>query len=239
MNVSHFINSVWASAVAASLAILLLLLSYFILEPVVSRAQSDVFEVSQTIISELSFAASTSDVVMSPSINGLTGGYASGSTQARIRTNNSTGYELRIRFGTSTGVTNNIMWGDVNNGSIGNYAPTAPGTPDYNFSDPTSGTPSKFAFTVLASTSDDVTGSFEDNGSNTCGSEAGGSFTVGRCWMAPTTTAFQIIDSSAATPDSGATSTIQFKVAVPSSPNPALPNDIYVATVTLTAVTNP
>lgn len=239
MDVAYLIRSIWTSAIAASLTVLLIMLSYFILEPVVSRAQTDVFEVSQVIVSEISFAASTSDVTMAPNINGLTGGYASGSTQARVRTNNSTGYELRIRFGTTTGVTNNIMWGDVNNGSIGNYTPTAPGTPDYNFSDPTSGSASKFAFTVRASTSDDVTGSFEHNGSNACGSESGGSFTANHCWMAPTTTAFLIVDSSAATPDSGATSTIQFKVAVPNSPNPALPNDTYVATVTLTAITNP
>jgi len=238
MNISHLTRSIGASIVAASLALLMILLSYFIFEPVVSRAQTDVFEVSQLIVSEISFVASTTDVVMSPSINGLTGGFASGTTQARVRTNNSTGYTMDIRFGTTSGVVNDIMWGDVNNGSIGNYDPASPGTPDFNFSDPASGNESVFAFTVNASTSDDVTGAFEDDGS-TCGSEAGGNFTAGRCWMAPTTTNFTIINSSSATPDSGATSTIRFKVAVPNNANPVVPNDTYVATVTLTATTNP
>jgi len=239
MNITQLTKSIWTAAVAALLAVLLVLLSYFMFEPVISRAQSDVFEVSQTILSEISFSASTSDVVMSPSISGLTGGYATGTTQARVLTNNATGYNMDIRFGTTSGVTNNIMWGDVNNDSIGNYSSsTGPGTPDYNFQDPTTGSESLFAFTVAASSSDDVTAAFEDNGSSACGSESYGSFTTDRCWMAPTTTAFSIINSSTATPSSGATTTIRFKVAVPNSPNPALSNDTYVATVTLTATTN-
>lgn len=240
MNFSNITNSIWTSVVAASLAMLLVLLTYFTLEPVATSAQAaDVFEVSQSIVSELSFVASTTDVTMNPALNGLTGGFATGTTQVRIQTNNDAGYNMSIRFGTTTGSQNNVMWGDINNDSIGNYDPTAPGTPDFNFSDPSTGNESVFAFTVKASTSDDVTGAFEDNGTDTCGSEAGGSFTDYRCWMAPTSTAFQIVNTSAKTPvGSGASTTIMFKVAVPNTPNPSLSNDTYVATVTLTATAN-
>lgn len=239
MNSTHIINSTWSAFVAAVLAVLLILLSYFVLEPIVGRASTEVFTVTQEITAEISFSASTTDVTMSPSLSGVTGGYASGTAQALVLTNNATGYNMDIRFGTSTSHTVAKMLGATNGGYINDYslagAPTT--SPDFTFSIGGAGTPGEFAYTVTASDSGDVDANFLDNGTN-CG-QAGGSMTTNRCWMTPSSTDYRIIDRSTATPDSSSTSTIQFLVAVPNSPNPALPNDFYTATVTLTASVNP
>lgn len=238
MNVTTITRSVWTAALAGVLALLLLLLSYFILEPVVSRAQAtEIFTVQQSITAEISFVASTSVNNMAPSISGVSGGYSTGTAQAAVLTNNQTGYNLTIEFGSSTQV-NDAMQGDTNGGYISDYDLGATTTPNFTFTDPSAGGESVFAYTVNASDTTDIASGFLDNGTN-CG--AGSSYTANRCWMAPSTTnAYTIIDRSSATPTgSGSTSTVQFKVAVPSNPNPALPNDTYTATVTLTASVNP
>lgn len=239
MNVTTLSRSVFTSAIAGLLAVMLLLTSYFVLEPVVSRAQSanEVFTVQQTITAEISFVASTSVNNMAPNLSGVTGGYSTGTAQAAVITNNQTGFNMVINFGTST-QTNDAMRGDTNDGYISDYNLGATTTPNFLFSDPTAGSEAVFAYTVNASNTADIASDFRDNGTN-CG--AGSGYTANRCWMAPSTTAFAtIINRSTATPSgSGSTTTVQFKVAVPSNPNPALPNDTYTATVTLTATVNP
>lgn len=239
MNITQLSISIWTAALAGALAVLLVLTSYFILEPVVSRAQSanEIFTVQQTITTEISFVASTSVNNMAPALSGVTGGYATGTAQAAVLTNNQTGFNMTIDFGSTT-QTNDAMQGDTNGGYISNFDIGATTTPLYTFDDPLASQAAEFAYTVNASDTADIHSNFLSNGTN-CGIE-GGSYEANNCWMAPSTTnAYLIIDRDTATPSgSGSTTTVQFKVAVPSNPNPALPNDTYTATVTLTASVN-
>lgn len=215
--------------VAAAIVVSLLLATFIVLEPTVGRSQaSDIFTVSQQITGEISITASTSDVTMDANILGLTGGHATGSTQVVVTTNNATGYKLELSFASTT-----AMYRDGGSGEIENYSPAVVTVPDYDFDD--TEIFGQFAYTVSASTSLDVDQSFEDNGT-LC--NVSGSVTVDKCWLNPSTTAEQIVLTSAATPVSGSTSTVQFRVTVPNAPSPAIPTGTYTATATLTATTN-
>jgi hypothetical protein len=197
------------------------------LEPKVGLAIGDSFTVTQSITSEISFVATANDVTMSPSIAGLTGGTSSGSTTVRVRTNNDTGYNMTLAFSTSTAMTRN-----GGGGTISNYNPASAGTPDLTFAAETF---AQFGYTVVASTSADLDTSFKDDGA-ACAT--GSNNTANTCWMNPSTTAETIINRTTATGASGATTTIAFRVNVPSNPSPAVQEGTYVATATLTAVTN-
>jgi hypothetical protein len=87
MGYKGLIVSTVRNSFALTLIVAVFLLGLFLtFEPVVSRAVTDIFTVSQSITAEISFVASTTDVTMSPSIAGLTGGTAHGSTTIRVDT---------------------------------------------------------------------------------------------------------------------------------------------------------
>lgn len=219
-----------AAALALSLvASLILMAGFFTLEPTTSQAAVDTFLVTQTVTGEISFMASTSDVALSPALAGLTGGTANGRTQVRVKTNNSTGYNMTIVFSSSTAMNRN-----GGGGYISNYSNTTAAVPDYTFANETYG---QFAYAVQASSTTDVDQTFRSNGSNAC--NTGSSNTANTCWMRPSTTAETIINRTTSTPVSGATSSVQFRVHIPNSPSPAIPTGTYTATATLTALTNP
>lgn len=235
MNLNSISHSVWNALIASILVSLLVLASFFVLEPSVGRAQlspqSDVFEVTQEITAEISFETTADDVVMSPSIASLTGGTSYGATDVVVNTNNSTGYRMTIAFSSTT-----AMIRDGGNGVIANYAPTVDGTPDYAF---TTDTFAQFGYTVTASTTSELDQSFLDNATNACNEAAGADTSAtSTCWMDPDDAAEQIILTGSATPLSGSTSTIAFRVHVPSNPSPAVPTGFYTATATLTATVN-
>lgn len=230
MNLTYISRSAWSALVAALLVSLLVLASYFMLEPAVGRAQAtDTFEVTQQVTAEIAFIATTTDVVMSPSIAGLTGGTSNGSYSVRVNTNNSAGYNMTIAFSSST-----AMILDGGGGVINNYAPASTTNPDYTFANETF---AQFGYTVVASTSADLDVSFRDNGSNACGGAASGN-TVNTCWFDPDDAAEVIMNRNSETALSGSTSTIAFRVNVPSNPSPAVPTGFYTATATLTATVN-
>jgi hypothetical protein len=104
--------------------------------------------------------------------------------------------------------------------------------PTYNF---TASTAAQFGYTVESDNAGDTDQSFLDNGAS-C--NQGGGSDNSLCWMSPSTTAFTIVDRSSSAV-SGATSTISFRVVVPSGSNPAVTADTYTATATLTLVVNP
>ncbi len=221
-------HSTFGALVAATLASLLALASFFMLEPQVGLAQAtDTFEVTQEITAEIAFIATSTDVVMSPNIAGLTGGQSDGSYTVRVNTNNTAGYNMTIAFSSTTAMTK-----DGGGGYISNYNPTAVGVPDYGFG---AETYAQFGYTVAASSSSDLDPSFADNGS-ACNTGSGD--TANTCWLDPDDAAETIISRSTATPLSGATTTIGFRVLVPSNPSPAVSTGFYTATATLTATTN-
>ena len=228
MFITNFIHSGRGAALAAVITLALLLGSFVVFEPIVGRAAEEIFTIQQTITAEISFYASTTAVTMVGSIAGVTGGEATGTAKAIVLTNNATGYNMTMAFASAT-----AMYRDGGQGQIPNYSPTATSAPDFEFATETFG---QFAYSILASTTGEVASYFKDDASDCA---TGSNETENRCWMAPSTTARTIINSTLATPTSGSTSTIKFKVHVPNSPSPTIPTGTYTATATLTAVTNP
>ncbi len=240
MNKTHLLNSAQSAFVAALLVLALGVSTFIAFEPSVGRTATtnDDFTVTQLVTEEISFLAQASNVTMAPGIGGITGGLSSGTTTVRVLTNNTTGYNMTIHFASTTFNPGVAMNGNTQGGSIANYTSVSTDTPDYAFS--VSAGAAEFAYTVSASSSADMDQTFLDNGSNTCGT--GATDGVGTCWFGPTTSpAFageRIINTAAATAASGATTSIAFRIQITSNPSPAIPEDTYVATATLTATTN-
>ena len=232
MNRAHILYSAQNAFVATILIFALGALSFFAFEPSIGRAITSQFVVSQLITSEISFVATTSSSVMVGSIAGLTGGYATGTNLTVVNTNNPTGYNMTIAFPTTT--SGRAMQAS-SSAYINDYTPASANVPDYNWLDNSAGQAAEFGYSVNASTTASVVQAFRNNG--TLCNQSGGSVSADKCWLNPTTTVVTIINSSV--PSTSSTSTIKFKVAVPSNPSPALPATYYYATGTLTAVVNP
>jgi hypothetical protein len=212
-------------------SLLVLAILFFVIEPAVglSATATSQFTISQAVTSEISFLTTASNVVMSPSLGGLTGGTATGSTYVRVNTSNLTGYTMTLQASSSLGM--------IGNASSTNYIPAyvmalASGTPDYNFTVPANA--ARFGYTVIASTTTDVTPLFHNNGS-ACYQAVSATNDGIHCWTAATSTALTIINRTTPTPASGATTTLNFQVTINPNPAPVIPNDTYVATTTLTA----
>jgi len=222
------------SFISSLIIIALVTATFVVLEPVVSRGQqSETFEISQTVVGEISFEVAPNDVTMIGTITGLSGGVATGSTYAVVRTNDTDGYNMTIRFpfATTTG-----MDGEATASYINNYTPATPGTPDFNWVNNAPGGAAEFGYTVKSSSTADVATRFRNNGS-VC-NNAGGGDVATKCWMNPSTTAITIINRTSGAAPLGATTTLLFKVYAPDTPTPALETDIYTATATLTATNN-
>ena len=229
MSIFQINHSLLLSVTAAAVSCVVLLASFVILEPTIGQAATDEFTISQTITGEISFSTPASDVTLAPAIAGLTGGIANGSTDVVVTTNNATGYNMTIAFSSST-----AMYRNGGGDDIDNYATAVAGTADFTFD--STEVFGQFGYTVEAAINADIDPTFRDNGA-TCG--AGGSYTANACWMNPSTTAETIINTNAATPSGGATTTVKFRVDIPANPVPAISTGTYTATATLTALTNP
>lgn len=228
-------NAFLQSLCAALLVVVFLCSFYFMIEPQVGRAGSAVgtpFSIRQEIGQEISFLTQAANVTMSGPLNGLTGGNATGTTFAVVRTNSAGGYRMEIAFSDSDSDTI-IMRRDLGgsaSGAIRNYATSSTMTePSYGFS--TASTSGVFAYTVTASDTLAVDPSFLNNGA-ICNAGSGAEIDV--CWMKPQTAAFDIINLNEAVPD-GSTSSIKFRVYIPNAPSPAIDSGFYTATATLSA----
>lgn len=224
-------NQITEASLASLVVLSLLMVSFLLFEPRVGIGQEEEeFTVQLQVTEELAFVTPPTDVSLSPSVSGLTGGTANGSTTFVIRSNNSAGYNVTIEFASTT-----AMLGDAQGAFIANYEPASPGTPDYNFITP-SGTHA-FGYTIEAVEALDVAQLFRNSGS-TC--NTGSANDVDQCWynVANAETPVTVIDRGSATPSSGATSTLKFRVELDANPSPAVPNDFYTATATLTATEN-
>jgi hypothetical protein len=191
---------------------------------------SDQFTVSQLVSEEMSIVTPPSDVTMSPTLGGLTGGTANGSTQVIVRTSNITGYNLTLEASSSLG-----MIGITNPANyIPAYTPSVEGVPDYDFT--TAVGTARFGYSVEASTTADLAQIFRNNGS-VCNDASGGDV-ADHCWLNSSTTPVTIVNRSTQTTASGATTTINFRVEFNGTPSPVIPDDTYISTTTITATTN-
>jgi len=228
MSHTHLLYSAKSAFVAALLIVTFFMVSFLSFEPSVSRAvTSNNFTITQQITNEIAFLVQPSNVTMVGTIAGLTGGYATGTTVVSVNTNNLTGYNMTLVFSSSTAMR------ATSSAFINNYSPAVINVPDYNWEDNTSGQAAEFGYTVRASTTGEVDPSFMNN-STLC--NTGSTESNDKCWLNPSTTPEMIINSTAS--NGSSTTTLKFKVAVPSNPSPALPSGFYIATGTLTALTN-
>lgn len=224
-------NPAVAAIVAATITFSVMTASYFIFEPVVAYGITDTFTIEQEVTSEISFKTLANDVVMTPDLAGITGGTAYGTSTVAITTNNPTGYVMSISFATLT-----AMQGENLNSDIDNYTPSVGGTPDFTFA--VGANDAEFAYSVYSDTTPDDASQLFTNDGGAC--NTGTAETLYRCWYgaADATSLVQLIDRPNATPGTGATSTILFRVGITSNPSPAIETGFYNATATLTAVTD-
>jgi hypothetical protein len=223
-----FTQTALYAGVAASLIVAMLTVGFFALEPQISRAQVDTsndFFIRQTITGETSFLVEPTNVNMSGSISGISGGSATGTTQFSVISNSSTGYRVEIDFFDNGG--DHAMLGDIDGGEeIRDYAAGA-GTPTPNM---TASTAAQFAYSVHSSSSQDTADEFWYN-AGACNTGSGS--VHGMCWKSPSTSPVEIVNRNFATGGAGATSTLIFKVNVPAGANPVPTTQTYTATATL------
>lgn len=227
----------WQFGGAIIMVLGLILVGFPIIEPVITSgaATSTQFTVTQEVTSEISFAEEPADVTMSPALGGISGGNSYGSTTVRVVTNNALGYNMTLI--SSSTASGHSMHGNSQGGYIPNFGGTATSVPEYSFT--VAANSAAFGYTVSASTTADLDQQFLDDGSSLCNISGGSDTSSGTCWVqASSSAARTIINRSTETSASGSTSTIAFRVTINSNPTPAIPEDFYVATMTLTATTN-
>ncbi len=235
MIIKNLIRSSYDSLLAAVLILSIIFAIYLVSEPIVGQAVTDEFTVTQTVSSAIAFAATASDVTMSGTLNGLTGGTTLGETSVRVTSNNVSGYNMTIKFSSTTAMKRN-----GSNDTIANYVYSSDMS-SYPTGYDTSLPNAQFGFTINASNTSEVSSVFTHTGGN-CGTSNNTTFTVDNCWRGASSTdenaATTLIYSGAPTPASGSTSTVKFRITIPNGPTPAVPSGTYVATATLTALDN-
>ncbi len=159
-----------------------------------------------------------SDVAMTPSIGGVSGGTGSGSMSWTVTTDSAAGYSMSINSTTTPSLRSVSS-------SFADYTP-AGSDPDYNWSIAT--TDSEFGFSPEGA---DIVSRYKDNGS-AC--NTGALDTVGRCWDPLVTTDTLIAQSSAGNHPSGTLTTV--KIQAESGTSHIQPNGSYTATVLVTAL---
>lgn len=158
------------------------------------------------------------NVQMSPSLGGLTGGTATGSTAFSVVTDSAAGYRVTIQSSTSTAMRSG-------NNSIADYVPVG-AVPDFLFT--TDATEAHFAYSPQGA---DIAQRFQDAGS-VCG--VAGSDTSNRCWDGLSTTPVEIARRGTSNHPLGETTSIIFSVGVGGTVG-VQPGQ-YIATTTVTAL---
>ena len=171
----------------------------------------------QTLVNYLAMTG-PQNVVMSPTLGGVTGGTANGSTTVIVTTDDPAGYQLTITASTSP-----AMKSGAN--SIADYVPGG-AAPDFTFGiAPNTGT---FGFSPEGT---DIAQRYKDNGS-AC--NTGSTDTSLACWDGLSTTARVIASKTSGNHPNGTQTTIRFRTGL--GTNSGIPNGDYYATTTLTAV---
>lgn len=158
------------------------------------------------------------NVTLSPSIGGITGGTSDGSTVLTATTDDYAGYQMTITASTSP-----AMQSGAN--TISDYSPSG-AAPDFSFS--TGAGQARFGFSPEGA---DIASRYKDNGAacNTGSSDASLS-----CWDGVSTTPITIATRSSANHPNGTATTIRFRVGIGGSVSQA--PGTYTATTTVTLV---
>lgn len=160
-----------------------------------------------------------SSVSMTPSIPGITGGFANGSTSVTVTTDSAAGYALSIRASVSPALKKGTDF-------ISDYIPGGDPDPDYDFI-----TNSGDSHLGYAPYGVDVVQRFRNNGT-IC--NAGSLITVQKCWDGLKTSDVQISKKTSANTPNGTQTRIYFRVGIGGSSLQAA--GVYTATTTLTAI---
>ena len=156
-------------------------------------------------------------VTLSPTIPGVSGGVANGSTTATVVTDSPSGYSLSIESESSPAMVSGPN-------TIADYNTTT--NPDYEFVIGVSD--AHFGFSPFG---DDIIDRFKNNGTS-CG--VGSTISNLNCWTGASTTATVIAESTSSNHPTGADTRIKFRVGVGGSVTQA--PGVYVATTTVTAL---
>ncbi len=164
------------------------------------------------------YVTPASNVTMSPSIPGLTGGTSNGQTSLTVSTDNPAGYETKIKADNSPALITSYD-------SFADYVP-AGANPDYAFTN--TSTNSTFAFTPEGS---DIVTRYKNSGVS-CG--VGGSDDSNACWDGLSTSDRTIAIRNSSNMPAGTVTTLRFRAESGSSHVQA--DGVYTATTTITVV---
>lgn len=162
--------------------------------------------------------SNVNDVVMSPSLPGITGGVATGSASFKVITDSPSGYSITIEASN-----NPAMQSDSS--SILDYVPVGL-VPDFSFV--TDVNDYHFGYSPEGP---DIALRYQDFG-GVCG--VSGSDSVDSCWDGLSMSPNEIVNSSSPNHPLGATTTIKFRVGL--GGGTAVPAGDYIATTTITAL---
>jgi len=169
--------------------------------------------------------SSPSDILMSPSIPGITGGLASGDATWTIITDNPAGFNMKVKASGETGMLQTNDW------YFYEYTPASAGSADFNWSAPAAGS-AEYGYSVTAETSVDIDTPFKNDGAN-CGT--GGNNTDKQCWYKFATSDLQVIYRSSRTDDGGENEKINFQA---QSNSQFLKEGYYDSYIIITVVAN-
>lgn len=201
-----------------------------IFEPVgtQAQAQTDMVGVTAQVNEEISIT-SPSDLIMTPSISGMTGNLgvpASGSVSWTVKTANATGFNMKIKASTDPAMQLDGAF------QFADYTPAVIGSPDINWQSPIVGE-AEFGFSVLGGTAADVETLFLNDGA---GCMAGANNDAKKCWFDFNgTNNIDIINRSTNTTSAGEVETVYFNA---ESNAKFLKEGNYDAYITVTAAMN-
>jgi len=161
-----------------------------------------------------------SNITLTPSLGGIVGGEANGSTTVTVTTDNLAGYQLTIVSSSSP-----AMQREGGGDAIADYVPDG-AVPDFFFSvDPGN------AELGLSVEGTDIADRFRDDGAS-CSVDTGDA--TDRCWDAPSTTPFTIAERSSSNHPSGTDTDLKFRAGI--GANAGVLEGAYTATSTITLI---
>ncbi len=166
------------------------------------------------------------DVMMDPSIPGISGGTGSGSSQWTVMTDSAAGYTLEASAAATPAL--QCAYGGCSGEVFSDYTPVSGGSPDFDWLiEPSS---SEFGLTPEGT---DIVQKYKDNGL-VCGT--GNLDTPDKCWYGPSSTNETISQATEPNQPDGTATTIKFKAQSGSSHFQE--EGGYQATITVTAIAN-